>query len=104
MQPNVALAVFDDLSAAKRSLNLETDLHLIFLCTPINDGGISWSTSAEIISDLGPELMRVAQTCNVDEYLTKRITRVGKPGNSTDLNVKRKMQIFERFAKVRSFF
>lgn len=34
MAPHVALHLFDDLSAAKMSLNLETDLHLIYLCTP----------------------------------------------------------------------
>ena len=35
LAPQTALKVFDDLMAAKKGLNLETEFHLIYLCTPM---------------------------------------------------------------------
>ena len=36
MAPGDALKIYDDLENAKCGLNLETDFHLIYLCTPLN--------------------------------------------------------------------
>lgn len=100
MHPDTALSLFDDLSAAKRSLNLETDLHLIYLCTPFQDGAVAWASLAEIILNLKPELARVAQICHIDENIVRKIVRMGKPAKSSDPNMNRKIQIITRFFKV----
>ena len=92
--------MLDDLSAAKRSLNLETDLHLIYLCTPIQESHISWPNLADIILNLRPELARVAQICHIDETIVRKIVRMGKPNRTTDHNFNRKLTIITRFFKV----
>ena len=48
MAPGDALKIYDDLENAKCGLNLETDFHLIYLCTPLN---ISDNPHMETLAD-----------------------------------------------------
>ena len=106
MEPKIALGLFDDLSAAARSLNLETDLHLIYLCTPFENDmpKAAWTLLPDMVLALEPELSHVAQMCYVDENLLRRIRRVGKPGGSADPNGARKLQIIIRFYRALALY
>ena len=80
LAPQTALKVFDDLMAAKKGLNLETEFHLIYLCTPMEYyDNPDWEALTEKLFRLPPEITRVSQICQVDEQLVRKIRRIGKP-------------------------
>ncbi len=103
MPPVTALSVFDDLSSASRSLNLTTDLHLVYLCTPIQETNLNFSTVASMFDILEPAALDVANKCQVDVKLVKKIARHGMPRKMDKLG-NRKLQIISRFYRALGIF
>ena len=98
-KPWHAESCLDDLNAAKKGLNLETDLHLIYLCTPLgtNFTNSTWSYVTEKLRSLPGELHRVAETCQVDSNILKKMS----PPQSHSLQ--RKVEIIYRYVIVCNF-
>ncbi|VDM30487.1 unnamed protein product [Hydatigera taeniaeformis] len=68
--PVDGLTVFAELSRASRSIALDTDLHLVYLVTPIYlnlDTNLDWSRYLEIYQSLSPPERRVAELVGVEE-------------------------------------
>ncbi|VDN97014.1 unnamed protein product [Rodentolepis nana] len=68
--PLDGLTVFAELSRARRSVALDTDLHLVYLVTPIYvnlDSSIDWFRYLEIFQSLSPPEKRVAELLGVEE-------------------------------------
>ncbi|KAL5107880.1 DNA polymerase theta [Taenia crassiceps] len=68
--PIDGLTVFTELSRARRSVALDTDLHLVYLVTPIYlnlDNSLDWSRYLEIYQTLSPPERRVAELVGVEE-------------------------------------
>uniref|UniRef100_A0A0R3WBF7 DNA-directed DNA polymerase n=1 Tax=Taenia asiatica TaxID=60517 RepID=A0A0R3WBF7_TAEAS len=68
--PVDGLTVFAELSRASRSVALDTDLHLVYLVTPIYlnlDSNLDWSRYLEIYQSLSPPERRVAELFGVEE-------------------------------------
>nr|CDS23045.1 DNA polymerase theta [Echinococcus granulosus] len=68
--PVDGLTVFTELSRASRSVALDTDLHLVYLVTPIYlnlDNNLDWSRYLEIYQSLSLPERRVAELVGVEE-------------------------------------
>nr|CUU98975.1 hypothetical transcript [Hymenolepis microstoma] len=73
--PLDGLTVFAELSRARRSVALDTDLHLVYLVTPIYvnlDSSIDWFRYLEIFQSLSPPEKRVAELVGVEERILMR--------------------------------
>ncbi|CDS39524.1 DNA polymerase theta [Echinococcus multilocularis] len=69
--PVDGLTVFTELSRASRSVALDTDLHLVYLVTPIYlnlDNNLDWSRYLEIYQSLSQPERRVAELVGVEEH------------------------------------
>ncbi|CAG5099051.1 Oidioi.mRNA.OKI2018_I69.XSR.g16204.t3.cds [Oikopleura dioica] len=103
MPPMTALSVFDDLSSAARSLNLTTDLHLVYLCTPIQETSLNFATVSKLFDNLDSTALDVASKCQVDIGLVRKIARHGMPRKMDKLGY-RKLQIVSRFYRALGIF
>uniref|UniRef100_A0A158R5I3 DNA-directed DNA polymerase n=1 Tax=Syphacia muris TaxID=451379 RepID=A0A158R5I3_9BILA len=73
LPPEIALQVFMDLEKSSRGLILDSELHLLYLVTPLNNNAIwnhymDWNVFYEIWSKLPRKLKRVGSTVGVREH------------------------------------
>ena len=97
IDPKSALIIYDDLETAKYGLNLETDLHLIYLCTPMSvfdNMKDKWEDIADTLLNLNGQKRRVLElVCPNNAPYIKRMSRIGTKG-STPENICGKLKRF----------
>ncbi|GMS89508.1 hypothetical protein PENTCL1PPCAC_11683, partial [Pristionchus entomophagus] len=75
LPPEAALFVFSDLRVASRSLALDTELHMLYLVTPVNYSvwhGVDWNGLHKVYSSLEAEERNVARLVGVTERFILR--------------------------------
>ncbi|CAL7951362.1 unnamed protein product [Xylocopa violacea] len=85
--PREGLLLLEALQKARRCFVLDTELHVVYLVTPINSGSqigtIDWMTFFELWKMLPESERRVGQLVGVEErYLTSAIKGIVRPGKS----------------------
>ncbi|KAL4003532.1 DNA polymerase A family protein [Acanthocheilonema viteae] len=103
LSPDIALQVYDDLEKAMRSLALDTELHLLYLVTPLHNDSIwmnyiDWSVYYNIWSKLPINLQRVGKMIGIrDSFILGKIQgrRATEAGN---------MQVHLRFLSALALF
>ncbi|CAB3401342.1 unnamed protein product [Caenorhabditis bovis] len=95
LPPDAALSIFDDLNTATRSIALDTELHMLYLVTPINVSvwqECDWHHLFEIFNRIPAEHRRVAKLVGVSEkFIVKQIN------GSRDNHFEKMIQIHKRF-------
>ncbi|GMR42389.1 hypothetical protein PMAYCL1PPCAC_12584, partial [Pristionchus mayeri] len=75
LPPEAALFVFSDLRVASRALALDTELHMLYLVTPVNYtvwSGVDWNALHKVFLKLQPEELNVARLVGVTERFILR--------------------------------
>ncbi|CAI2348144.1 unnamed protein product [Caenorhabditis sp. 36 PRJEB53466] len=70
LPPEAALAIFDDLNLASRAIALDTELHMLYLVTPINVSvwqECDWHHLFALFSKLPPDHRRIAKLVGASE-------------------------------------
>ncbi|GMT19441.1 hypothetical protein PFISCL1PPCAC_10738 [Pristionchus fissidentatus] len=96
LPPDAALFVFSDLRIATRSLALDTELHMLYLVTPVNYtvwSGVDWNALHKVFTRLAPEEKNVARLVGVTERFILRSIQ----GIMISEKEQRNMQIHLRF-------
>uniref|UniRef100_A0A8C4Q9F1 DNA-directed DNA polymerase n=1 Tax=Eptatretus burgeri TaxID=7764 RepID=A0A8C4Q9F1_EPTBU len=86
LPPSLALAVFADLQRALRCLALDSDLHLLYLVTPLSDElpAVDWSLFLHLWGSLQPPARRVAELVGWDEgFVARAVQRGGRQVRAT---------------------
>ena len=83
--PREGLVLLEELQKARRCFVLDTELHVIYLVTPLNSGNqignIDWMTFLELWKMLSESERRVGQLVGVEErFLTSAIRGVAQSG------------------------
>ncbi|KAF8359664.1 polq-1, partial [Pristionchus pacificus] len=103
LPPEAALFVFTDLRVASRSLALDTELHMLYLVTPVNYGvfsSVDWNVLHRVFVKLEPEERNVARLVGVTERFILRATG-GMIGGEKE---QRLLQIHLRFFSALALF
>lgn len=83
--PREGLFLLEELQKARRCFVLDTELHVVYLVTPISSGNqigtIDWMTFMELWKMLSESERRVGQLVGVEErFLTSAIKGIVRPG------------------------
>uniref|UniRef100_A0A0R3RJA9 POLAc domain-containing protein n=1 Tax=Elaeophora elaphi TaxID=1147741 RepID=A0A0R3RJA9_9BILA len=103
LSPDIALQVYDDLEKAMRCLALDTELHLLYLVTPLHNdyiwmNYIDWNVYYNIWSKLPTKLQRVGKTIGIrDSFILGKI----QGRQATEI---RSMQVHLRFLSALALF
>ncbi|CAG9532865.1 unnamed protein product [Cercopithifilaria johnstoni] len=103
LSPDIALQVYDDLENAMRSLALDTELHLLYLVTPLHNDSIwmnyiDWNVYYNIWSKLPIKLQRVGKMIGIrDSFILGKI----QGRQATEIG---SMQIHLRFLSALALF
>uniref|UniRef100_A0A8R1DWJ6 POLQ-like helical domain-containing protein n=1 Tax=Caenorhabditis japonica TaxID=281687 RepID=A0A8R1DWJ6_CAEJA len=88
LPPEAALAIFKDLNVASRAIALDTELHMLYLVTPINVSvwqECDWHHLFALFSKLPPDHRRIAKLVGASEKFI--LERMGGGRNETQLQV-----------------
>ncbi|XP_015182607.1 PREDICTED: DNA polymerase theta [Polistes dominula] len=85
ISPIEGLFLFEELQRARRCFVLDTELHVIYLVTPVNDGSqistIDWMIFLELWKSISESERRVGQLIGIEErFLMSAIRGIVKPG------------------------
>lgn len=85
ISPIEGLFLFEELQRARRCFVLDTELHVVYLVTPVNGGSqigtIDWMVFLELWKSMSESEKRVGQLIGVEErFLMSAIRGVVKPG------------------------
>ncbi|KAI4495700.1 hypothetical protein M0802_008535 [Mischocyttarus mexicanus] len=85
ISPIEGLFLFEELQKARRCFVLDTELHVVYLVTPVNDGSqistIDWMIFLELWKSISESERRVGQLIGVEErFLMSAIRGIVKPG------------------------
>ncbi|XP_043519915.1 DNA polymerase theta [Frieseomelitta varia] len=89
--PREGLLLLEELQKARRCFVLDTELHVIYLVTPLNSGNqignIDWMTFLELWKMLSESERRVGQLVGVEErFLTSAIRGVAQSGKMLNIH------------------
>ncbi|XP_076390192.1 DNA polymerase theta isoform X3 [Megachile rotundata] len=89
--PREGLFLLEELQKARRCFVLDTELHVVYLVTPVNSGSqigaIDWMTFLELWKMLSESERRVGQLVGVEErFLTSAIKGIVRPGKSLNIH------------------
>ncbi|XP_034194144.2 DNA polymerase theta isoform X1 [Osmia lignaria lignaria] len=89
--PREGLFLLEELQKARRCFVLDTELHVVYLVTPISSGNqigtIDWMTFMELWKMLSESERRVGQLVGVEErFLTSAIQGIVRPGKSLNIH------------------
>ncbi|CAI5445201.1 unnamed protein product [Caenorhabditis angaria] len=102
LPPEAALAIFEDLSVAKRAIVLDTELHMLYLVTPVNVTvwqEADWHHLFEIFTRLPEEHRRVAKIIGINErFLVDRMRGAGIGGAENERKFKMHIRFFSTLA------
>ncbi|KZC14173.1 DNA polymerase theta [Dufourea novaeangliae] len=89
--PKDGLFLLEELQKARRCFVLDTELHVIYLVTPLSSGSqigtIDWMTFLELWKMLSESERRVGQLVGVEErFLTSAIKGIVRPGKSLHIH------------------
>ncbi|KOX75679.1 DNA polymerase theta [Melipona quadrifasciata] len=89
--PREGLVLLEELQKARRCFVLDTELHVIYLVTPLNSGNqignIDWMTFLELWKMLSESERRVGQLVGVEErFLTSAIRGVAQSGKMLNIH------------------
>uniref|UniRef100_A0A1I8HEV4 DNA-directed DNA polymerase n=2 Tax=Macrostomum lignano TaxID=282301 RepID=A0A1I8HEV4_9PLAT len=88
--PDEGLQVLTELENARRGLALDTELHLVYLCTPVycdvsGGSGPDWLLYTDLLHSLPPAEKRVAGLVGVSErYIGRRVRQLGAIGRKDE--------------------
>ncbi|XP_043485514.1 DNA polymerase theta [Polistes fuscatus] len=85
ISPIEGLFLFEELQRARRCFVLDTELHVVYLVTPVNDGSqistIDWMVFLELWKSISESERRVGQLIGIEErFLMSAIRGIVKPG------------------------
>lgn len=85
ISPRDGLFLLEELQKARRCFVLDTELHVIYLVTPLNSGNqigsIDWMTFLELWKILSESERRVGQLVGIEErFLTSAVQGIVRPG------------------------
>lgn len=88
--PRDGLFLLEELQKARRCFVLDTELHVIYLVTPVSSGSqigtIDWMTFLELWKTISESERRVGQLVGVEErFLTSAIKGIIRPGKIVNL-------------------
>ncbi|XP_076643351.1 DNA polymerase theta [Halictus rubicundus] len=89
--PKDGLFLLEELQKARRCFVLDTELHVVYLVTPLSSGNqigrIDWMTFLELWKMLSESERRVGQLVGVEErFLTSAIKGIVRPGKSLSIH------------------
>ncbi|KER31187.1 hypothetical protein T265_02512 [Opisthorchis viverrini] len=105
--PTHGLVVFEELDKAQRSLALDTDLHLIYLLTPVYldvGAGLDWFRYLEHYQSLSPADRRVADLIGIEERFITRCAAGASTTSNTNTRQGASASNSERVALHRRFY
>ncbi|TGZ76073.1 hypothetical protein CRM22_000012 [Opisthorchis felineus] len=105
--PTHGLVVFEELDKAQRSLALDTDLHLIYLLTPVYldvGAGLDWFRYLEHYQSLSPADRRVADLIGIEERFITRCAAGASVSSKTNTGQGASASNSERVALHRRFY
>lgn len=85
--PREGLFLFEELQKARRCFVLDTELHVIYLVTPLSSGcqigTVDWMTFHELWNNMSESERRVGKLVGVEErFVLSAIRGIVKPGKS----------------------
>lgn len=83
--PGEGLFLFEELQKARKCFVLDTELHVIYLVTPLSSGSqietVNWMTFHELWNTISESERRVGRLIGVEErFLLSAIRGIVKPG------------------------
>jgi len=97
--PREGLILFEELQKARRCFVLDTELHVIYLVTPLSAGcqigTVDWMTFNELWNTISESERRVGKLVGVEErFLMSAIRGIAKPGKLVNVHLLLKQRIY----------